>query len=170
MILTQTMVPTPCRWCGNICCGCGRCPLPLGRELCSSLHQHRSAWLIAMADDVIELTYEGDPAFAGFFAQKLREEGLTVSCELPEESRDWTAAATLVGVVFTITGPVWPAIWNAVKKFKASRLGQGAKISGPPELEMSTEDRLAMLDKLLKQGAITEEEHAEHRARILGEL
>jgi hypothetical protein len=35
---------------------------------------------------------------------------------------------------------------------------------------MSTEDRLAMLDRLREQGTITEEEHAEHRARILGEL
>jgi hypothetical protein len=29
---------------------------------------------------------------------------------------------------------------------------------------------LEMLDRLLKEGTITEEEHAEHRARILGEL
>jgi hypothetical protein len=128
------------------------------------------AWLLGMANDVIELKYEGPAAFAGFFAQLLREEGLTVGYEPPEEPRDGTGLA-LAALVFAITGPVpWPAIWNAVKRFKASRLGKGAKISGPPELEMSTEDRLEMLDRLLKEGTITEEEHAEHRARILGEL
>ena len=35
---------------------------------------------------------------------------------------------------------------------------------------MSTEDRLALLDRLLEQGAITEDERAEQRARIPGEL
>jgi hypothetical protein len=38
-------------------------------------------WLVAMANEVIKLTYEGDPAFAGFFAHLLREEGLTVDYE-----------------------------------------------------------------------------------------
>jgi hypothetical protein len=76
----------------------------------------------------------------------------------------------IVTVVLAVTGPLWPAIWNGVKKFKASRLGQGAKISGPPELEMPTEERLAMLDRLREQGTISGEEHAEHRERILGEL
>ena len=125
-----------------------------------------------MGDDVIKLTYEGPPALAGFFAQLLREEGLTVNSEPPDESR--VLPETLLveaAMVFAITGPLpWPAIWDAVKRFGASRLGRGANISGPPELEMPTEDRLAMLDRLLEQGTITEEEHAEHRARILGEL
>ena len=130
------------------------------------------AWLVAVGDDVIKLTYEGPPALAGFFAQLLREEGLTVNYEPPDESR--VLPETLLveaAMVFAITGPLpWPAIWDAVKRFGASRLGRGANISGPPELEMPTEDRLAMLDRLLEQGTITEEEHAEHRARILGEL
>jgi hypothetical protein len=133
------------------------------------------AWLLSIAEDVIKLTYEGDPAFAGFFAQLLREEGLSVDYEPPDEFRDLPPdqlgnVLSGAAVVFSITGPIWPAIWNAVKKFKASRLGRGATISGPPELEMSTEERLAMLDQLQAQGTITEEEHAEHRARILGEL
>jgi hypothetical protein len=131
------------------------------------------AWLLGMANDVIELTYEGSPAFASFFAQLLREEGLTVSYEPPDEFRDLPPGTVMAAaaLVFAITGPVpWPAIWNAVKRFKASRLGKGAKITGPPELEMSTEDRLALLDRLLEQGTITEEEHAEQRARILDEL
>lgn len=130
------------------------------------------AWLLGMSDDVIELTYEGSPAFAGFFAQLLRKEGLTVGYELPDELRDATGGVVAVAaLVFAITGPVpWPAIWVAVKKFKASPLGQRAKISGPPELELSTEERLAMLDQLQAEGTITEGEHAKHRARILGYL
>jgi hypothetical protein len=123
-----------------------------------------------MAVDVVKLTYEGSPAFAGLFDQILREEGLTVDYEPPAEPRDETAAMEVATLVLTVTGPLWPAIWDAVRKFKAFEIGQGAKISGPPELEMSTEDRLAMLDRLRDQGKITAEEHALHRARILGEL
>jgi hypothetical protein len=100
-----------------------------------------NVWLTAMSDDVIELTYEGNPGFAGFFAYLLREEGLTVNYQRPErpdpgvERRDATGTVLAVAaVVFAITGPAqsWPAIWNAVKKLKATRLGQRAKITGPP--------------------------------------
>jgi hypothetical protein len=62
---------------------------------------------IAMADDVIRLTYLGDPAFAGFFAQLLTEEGLTVHYEPPDESR--VLPETLLveaAMVFAITNPV----------------------------------------------------------------
>jgi hypothetical protein len=124
-----------------------------------------------MSDDVAELTFEGSPASASFFAHLLREEGLTLDYERPEETRDETAATMEVAtLVLTVTGPLWPAIWDALRKFKAFEIGRGAKISGPPELEMSTEDRLAMLDRLHDEGKITDEEHAQHRARILGEL
>jgi hypothetical protein len=85
-----------------------------------------------VGDDVIKLTYEGPPAFAGFFAQLLREEGLTVNYDPTDEPRDATGALVLVGVVFQITGPVpWLAIWYAVRKFRASRLGRGQRLADP---------------------------------------
>jgi hypothetical protein len=130
-------------------------------------------WLgIGMADDVINLTYGGSLFDVDLFAELLREEGLTVAYELPQLSEEertegpWEIAT----VVMSVTGPLWPAVWTAIRRFKASRLRQRAEISGPPELELSTEDRLALLDRLRDRGKISEEEHAQHRARILGDL
>jgi hypothetical protein len=134
---------------------------------------HCRLWLgIGMADDVINLTYGGSLFDVDLFAELLREEGLTVAYELPQLSEEertegpWEIAT----VVMSVTGPLWPAVWTAIRRFKASRLGQRAEISGPPELELSTEDRLALLDRLRDRGKISEEEHAQHRARILGDL
>jgi hypothetical protein len=125
-----------------------------------------------MADDVINLTYKGSPLSVGFFAQLLREEGLTVDYAMPQptEEEQRLELWELTTVALAVTGPLWPAVWTAVKRFKGSQLGQDGEISGPPELELSTEDRLAILDRLRDQGKITEEEHVQHRARILGEL
>jgi hypothetical protein len=74
--------------------------------------------------------------------------------------------------VLAVTGPIWPSMWGAVKRFRAwaTRRAVPAAVHGPAELEQSTEERLATLDRLLEQGTITEEEHAEQRTRILGEL
>jgi hypothetical protein len=125
-----------------------------------------------MADEVAELTYEGPAALVGLLAQMLREEGLSVSYEPPEEGRDLQEAATPATVVLAVTGPIWPSMWRAVKRFRAwaTRRAVPAAVHGPAELEQSTEERLATLDRLLEQGTITEEEHAEQRTRILGEL
>jgi hypothetical protein len=125
-----------------------------------------------MADDVINLTYKGSPLSVDFFAQLLREEGLTVDYAMPQPTEEGQRLELweLTTVALAVTGPLWPAVWNAVMRFKGSQLGQEGEISGPPELELSTEDRLAILDRLRDQGKITEEEHVQHRARILGEL
>jgi hypothetical protein len=134
---------------------------------------HCQLWLgIGMADDVINLTYKGSPLSVDFFAQLLREEGLTVDYAMPQptEEEQRLELWDLTTAALAVTGPLWPAVWNAVKRFKGSHLGQEGEISGPPELELSTEDRLAILDRLRDQGKITEEEHVQHRARILGEL
>lgn len=124
-----------------------------------------------MADEVTELVYEGPAAFVGLLRQMLREEGLSVSYEPPEESRD-IDGPTLATIVLAVTGPLWPSIWNGVKRFRAwvSRRGIPASVSGPAELEQSTEERLATLDRLLEEGTITAEEHAEQRKRIQNEL
>jgi hypothetical protein len=142
---------------------------PSERECCP----HCQLWLgIGMADDVINLTYKGSPLSVGFFAQLLREEGLTVDYAMPQptEEEQRLELWELTTVALAVTGPLWPAGWNAVRRFKGSHLGQEGEISGPPELELSTEDRLAILDRLRDQCKITEEEHVQHRARILGEL
>ena len=125
-----------------------------------------------MADEVTVLTYEGSPFDVDLFAELLREEGLTVAYELPQllEEVRLEGAWEIATVVMSVTGPLWPAVWTAIKRFKASRFGQRAEISGPPELELSTEDRLALLDRLRDQGTITEEEHAKQRSRILSEI
>ena len=125
-----------------------------------------------MADDVINLTYKGSPLSVDFLAQLLREEGLTVDYAMPQPTAEEQRLELweLTTVALAVTGPLWPAVWTAVKRFKGSDLGQEGEISGPPELELSTEDRLAILDRLRDQGKITEEEHVQHRARILGEL
>jgi hypothetical protein len=129
-------------------------------------------WLVGMADELTELVYKGPPAFAGLLAQMLREEGLSVSYGLPEETRDLDGPMPLATVVLGVTGPLAPGIWNAVNKFRAwaTRRAVPVAVQGPAELEQSTEERLTTLDRLIEQGTITEEEHAEHRARILGEL
>ena len=125
-----------------------------------------------MADEVTVLTYEGSLFDVALFAELLRDEGLTVAYELPQPSEEerLEAALEIATVVMSVTGPLWPAVWTAIKRFEASRLGQRAEISGPPELELSTEDRLALLDRLRDQGTITEEEHAKQRSRILSEI
>jgi hypothetical protein len=125
-----------------------------------------------MADDVINLAYKGSPLSVDFLAQLLREEGLTVDYAMPQPTDEEQRLELweLTTVALAVTGPLWPAVWTAVKRFKGSQLGQEGEISGPPELELSTEDRLAILDRLRDQGKITEEEHVQHRARILGEL
>ncbi|MFL6044584.1 MAG: hypothetical protein ACJ72M_05640 [Propionibacteriaceae bacterium] len=130
-----------------------------------------------MADDVTELVYKGPPAFAGLLAQMLRDEGLSVSYGPPEENTDLEntdldGPMQLATVVLLVTGPLAPGIWKAIKKFKewATKRAVPVAVQGPAELEQSTEERLATLDRLLKQGTITEEEHGEQRTRILGEL
>jgi hypothetical protein len=125
-----------------------------------------------MADEITELVYEGPTAFVGLLRQMLREEGLTVSYEPPEEGRDLDGAAQLASVVLGVTGPLWPSIWRGVKRFRAfvSKRGIPATVQGPAELEQTTEERLATLERLLEEGTITAEEHAEQRRRILEEL
>jgi hypothetical protein len=142
---------------------------PSERQCCL----HCQLWLgIGMADDVINLAYKGSPLSVDFLAQLLREEGLTVDYAMPQPTDEEQRLELweLTTVALAVTGPLWPAVWTAVKRFKGSQLGQEGEISGPPELELSTEDRLAILDRLRDQGKITEEEHVQHRARILGEL
>jgi hypothetical protein len=125
-----------------------------------------------MADEVTELVYKGPPAFVGLLAQMLREEGLSVSFEPPDETRDLDGVVGLAAVVLGVTGPLTPALWKGVKRFRAWASKQGAPVAiqGPAEIEESIEERLATLDRLREQGTITEDEHAEQRKRILDEL
>lgn len=71
-------------------------------------------------------------------------------------------------VVFSVTGSV-PEIASCVRTF-TSRF-EGTSVQGLPiEPEQLLHQRLAAVDKLRHDGAMTEEEHSEQRKRILGEL
>ena len=56
-----------------------------------------------------------------------------------------------------------------VQKFR-QEFGADAQIEGLTESMQSVEERLAAVDRLLADGKITPEEHAQQRARILNEL
>ena len=122
-----------------------------------------------MADEVTRLTYEGPPAFVGLLAQIFREEGLSVHYDPPLETRDASGAIAIATVILAVTGPIVPAIWERVKRFRDGSRSRVA-IRGSSELEQTIEERLATVDRLLEQGTISEEEHAEQRARLLNEL
>jgi len=97
-------------------------------------------------------------------AEQLKNAGLSVSYEPPEERRDAGAAFEAVRVVFEVIGDA-QLLWSVVRKFKS--LVPKAEIEAPPAPELTIEERLAHLEDLLQRGVITEEEHARQRARIL---
>jgi hypothetical protein len=109
-----------------------------------------------MADEVTELVYKGP--FGWVLAQMLREEGLSVSFEPPDETsdRDGVVGLAAVSVSFeppdetrdldgvVVTGPLTPALWKGVKRFRAWASKQGAPVAiqGLAEIEESIEERL----------------------------
>jgi hypothetical protein len=71
-------------------------------------------------------------------------------------------------VVFAVTGPMKDIVAGVrafTKRFAGTRV-EGLPLDEGPSLQ----ERLARLDELTADGMITEEEHAQQRARILGEL
>jgi hypothetical protein len=101
-------------------------------------------------------------------AQMLEEEGVSVQYATPRETRDMTEAAAIVAVVLSATGNLHD-IAGVVQKFM-QKSGTNAQIEGLPESMPSVEKRLAAVDRLLADGTITPEEHAQQRTRILNEL
>jgi hypothetical protein len=121
-----------------------------------------------MADDTTHLTYEGPPPYVGALAQMLEEEGVTVEYTPPHETRDLSSALAIVAVVLTATGSARD-IAAGIQRFR-ERFGSRAQVRGLPEQRQTPGERLAEVDRLHKEGSITDEERAEQRSRILGEL
>lgn len=115
-----------------------------------------------------QFTYVGPPAYASALAQELDTQGLSADYAPPYETKDLATAMAAVSVVFSVTGSV-PDIVSCVRAF-TSRF-EGTSVQGlPVEQEQTIQERLATVDKLLDDGAVTREEHAEQRKRILSEL
>jgi hypothetical protein len=121
-----------------------------------------------MESDTVRLTYRGGVRGVSMLAEMLEERGVSVQYAPPRETRDMTEAAAIVVVVLSATGNIHD-IAAAVQKFR-QKFGARAQIEGLPELKQSVEERLAAVDRLLADGKITPEEHAQQRTRILNEL
>jgi hypothetical protein len=118
--------------------------------------------------DATSFTYIGRPAYAGALAQELETRGVSVDYQPPIETKDVASAMSVVAVVFAATGPVKDIV-AGVRAF-TSRF-TGTRVEGLPDDEgPSLQERLARLDGLKTDGTITADEHAQQRARILGEL
>jgi len=118
--------------------------------------------------DTTRFTYIGRPAYAGSLAQQLETRGLSVRYRPPVETKDFGSSMAVVAVAFAVTGPMKDIV-AGVRGFKA-RFAD-ARVEGlPDDGTPSLEERLGRLDKLKADGTITEEEHAQQRARVLGEL
>lgn len=121
-----------------------------------------------MESDTIRLTYRGGVRGVSRLAQMLEEQGVSVQYATPRETRDMSEAAAIAVVVLSATGNIHD-IAGVVQKFR-QEFGADAQIEGLPESMQSVEERLAAVDRLLADGKITPEEHAQQRARILNEL
>lgn len=118
--------------------------------------------------DTTRFTYIGPPAYAGALAQELKAQGLSAEYEPPFETKDAATAMAAVAVVFAATGPM-KDILAGVRAFRARF--KGTQIEGLPDAEPpSIAERLAKVGKLRADGVINEEEYAQQRGRILGEL
>jgi len=118
--------------------------------------------------DATRFTYIGPPPYAGALAQELETQGLSVDYQPPMETKDLASAMSAVAVVFAATGPIKDIV-SSVRAFKAAFAG--TRVEGLPDDEgPSLRERLAHLDELKADGAITADEHAQQRARILDEL
>lgn len=101
-------------------------------------------------------------------AQMLEEQDVSVQYATPRETRDMTEAPAIVVVVISATGSIRDMA-VAVQRFR-QKFGSDAQIEGLPEPKQFLEERLAAVDRLLADGKITPEEHAQQRTRILNEL
>ncbi len=114
------------------------------------------------------LTYVGPPAYTAALAQALEAQGVSVDYRPPMETRDLTTAMAVVSVILAATGPVSDIV-ATVRAF-TSRFA-GTRVEGlPDEGGSSVPERLGHLDQLHADGVITGAEHAQQRARILGDL
>jgi hypothetical protein len=120
-----------------------------------------------MESDTVRLTYRGGVRGVSMLAQMLEEQGVSVQYATPRETRDMTEAAAIVVVVLSATGNIHD-IAGVVQRFRQKFAH--AQIEGLPESKQSVEERLAAVDRLLADGKITPDEHAQQRTRILNEL
>lgn len=99
----------------------------------------------------------------------MRTRGFSVDYEEPTEKRNLESVVELTAAVITVKDYVLPGVIagarRITKRFKSSRV-EGL----PDEESLSVKDRLELLDLLKSEGTITEEEYAQQRARILGDM
>lgn len=116
----------------------------------------------------VDLTYIGPPRYAGALAAEFESAGLVASYDPPMETKDLATAMNAVAVAFAVTGSL-PDIVECVRNFR-SRF-TGTQVEGLSESGGTTvRERLAEVDELLADGAISEEERTEQRRRILNGL
>lgn len=144
---------------------CGR---PVSAHCGHREHRRGRAACLARRMDVTRFTYVGPPPYAGALAQDLEAQGISVDYQPPMETKDVASAMSAVAVVFAATGPIKDII-SSVRAFKVRFAG--TRVEGLPDDEgPSLRERLGRLDELKADGTITADEHAQQRARILGEL
>lgn len=117
--------------------------------------------------DSHEFTYVGPARLTSALAQELDERGVAVDYEPPMEYKDAALALSIASVVFSATGPLTNIV-GGVRAFTAR--WPGTRVEGLPGGGSTIEERLGRLEKLRADAVITEQEYAEQRTRILGEL
>jgi hypothetical protein len=80
--------------------------------------------------DTTNLTYRGPAVAVSLLAQILREEGVQVDYDSPEERRDLGAVAATVVVSLACNG-AYDLIKTAVLRFRATRFGPGSSVELP---------------------------------------
>lgn len=117
----------------------------------------------------LRFTYVGPARGAHMLATELRSIGCQPDYETPMERRDFQTAMDITSVIFTVLGS-GPEIIDRVRQWVTRH--PEAEVRGLPDsgAQTSIEARLDRAKALLDNGVISEEEHAEHRSRILGDL
>lgn len=115
-----------------------------------------------------QLRYEGPTPLISALAHWLEAEGVEIDYDPPLETRDLNTALAVASVLLAATGNITD-IRAGVRKFRERFSRSGAKVAFDMDRDALGE-RLRKLDDLHREGAITDEERREQRARILREL
>ncbi len=119
--------------------------------------------------EAVRFTYVGPASLVGDLAETLKDAGIVVEYRPPFETKDMATALAAVSVVLAATGSL-PDVVRLARTWVTRR--PGTRVEGLPEAQArgSVQDRLKGLDRLLADGAVTQEERDAQRSRVLGEL